>query len=424
MARPMRKSDGLDLMPPGPIAYLMPEFPGQTHTWFDREVSHMREFGLDVRLFSTRPPPHESSARHAFAKRAREETTYLWPRSVSSILGAIGWALLTRPHRLVRAAACGLTLDEMSPRERIRTLPLVGAACVLARDARSADVQHLHVHSAARSTMIAMMTRRLTGLSFSLTLHGDLGWWGGGMGSKLRDAEFTVVVAEWLRDDILASYPDLRPNQILVGSMGVDTRKWVPEERLRENSSFQVATVARLHHAKGYDVLINAVARLRDSGRNIRLTAMGSGPEQATLQSLVRELGLDGAVDFAGSLSEDEVIRRLHAADAFVLASRSDPRPVVVMEALALGLPVIGTDAGGIPEIVTSERDGLIVPAEDADALARAIARLIDDPELRRRLSVNARRTAVERFDSRIGAAALYERLFGSLPPSAAATTS
>ena len=197
----------------------------------------MREFGLDVRLFSTRPPPHESSARHAFAKRAREETTYLWPRSVSSILGAIGWALLTRPHRLVRAAACGLTLDEMSPRERIRTLPLVGAACVLARDARSADVQHLHVHSAARSTMIAMMTRRLTGLSFSLTLHGDLGWWGGGMGSKLKDAEFTVVVAEWLRDDILASYPDLRPNQILVGSMGVDTRKWVPEERLRENSS-------------------------------------------------------------------------------------------------------------------------------------------------------------------------------------------
>ena len=74
------------------------------------------------------------------------------------------------------------------------------------------------------------------------------------------------------------------------------------------------------------------------------------------MQSLVRELGLDGAVDFAGSLSEDEVIRRLHAADAFVLASRSDPRPVVVMEALALGLPVIGTDAGGIPEIVTSER--------------------------------------------------------------------
>jgi colanic acid/amylovoran biosynthesis glycosyltransferase len=137
------ESASLDLTPLGPIAYLMPEFPDQPHTWFDREVFHMREFGVDVRLFSTRPPPHESAARHAFAKRAREETIYLWPRPVSSILAAIRWALFTRPHRLVRAAVCGLTLDDMSPRERAGTLPFLGAACVLAREARGRWAAHL-----------------------------------------------------------------------------------------------------------------------------------------------------------------------------------------------------------------------------------------------------------------------------------------
>jgi colanic acid/amylovoran biosynthesis glycosyltransferase len=67
----------------------------------------------------------------------------------------------------------------------------------------------------------------VTGLTFSLKPHGDLDWWGAGIGSKLRDAEFTMVVSDWLRDDILARYPDLRPSQIVLGDMGVDTRKWV-----------------------------------------------------------------------------------------------------------------------------------------------------------------------------------------------------
>jgi hypothetical protein len=175
------------------------------------------------------------------------------------------------------------------------------------------------------------------------------------MGSKLRAARFTVVVADWLLDDILARYPGLRPSQVVLGHMGVDTRKWVPEEGPSDDPPFRLATVARLHHAKGYNVL---------------------------------------------------------------------PRPVVVMEALALGLPVVGTDAGGIPEIITTERDGLVVPAEDDERLAEAIARLMDDPELRRRLGTNARQTAIERFDSRIGAASLYEHLFGASPPATSAPAS
>jgi hypothetical protein len=118
-------TDSFALKPPGPLGYLMPEFQGQTHIWFDRELSHMREFNVDVRLFSTRPPPEESAARHAFAERARRETTYLWPRPMRSILSAVAWRW--SPALVVWCAPqpTQRLFDGMSLRERASALTLL-----------------------------------------------------------------------------------------------------------------------------------------------------------------------------------------------------------------------------------------------------------------------------------------------------------
>jgi colanic acid/amylovoran biosynthesis glycosyltransferase len=407
----------LPLRASAPIAYLMPEFPGQTHIWFWREVSHMRDWGVDARLFSTRPPEKESAAQHAFASQATAETTYLWPRPIASVLAALAWGL-KRPRRFVRAAAVPLALDDVSLRERAATFPLVVAACVFARETTSRGIPHVHLHSAARSAVIALMARRLSGLTYSLTLHGNLDWWGGGMRLKLENAEFTIVVADWLRDDVHRQYPGVRASTVSVSSMGVDTEAWVPAASRSHGATFRLITVGRLHHAKGHDVALRALARLRGKGRAVHLSIIGSGPEKQALESLVEQLRLEDSVEFVGTLPEDEVVKRLQQADAFVLASRDEPRAVAYMESMALALPTIGTEAGGSAEIITNEHDGLLVPPEDEERLAVAIARVIDDPDLRTRLSRNARETAVERFDSRIGAAVLYERLFGTAPPS------
>jgi glycosyltransferase involved in cell wall biosynthesis len=411
-----------ELTPPGPIAYLVPEFPGQTHTWIWREIVHMREWGVDVRLFSTRPPDSQTAARHAFADVARKETTYLWPRPVGSILAAVAWAAVKRTRGLLRTLAILPVLDGMSLRERTATVPLIAAACVFAREATRQRIQHVHLHSAARSAVIAMMTRRLIGLPYSIALNANLDWWGGGMTSKLEQSEFTAVNAEWLLDQVQTDYPRLRSTQVLLARPGVDTRYWVLGDGEADDSRFRLVTVARVQHGKGHDVAIRAVARLRNAGRNVRLRIVGGGPYRAVLESLTEELGVQGAVEFAGSVSEDKVISCLRDADAFVLASRVEPLGVAYMEAMALGLPTIGTHVGGVGEVISHEHDGLLVPAEDEERLAAAVARLIDDPELRRRLGRNARRTIVERFDSRIGAAKLYERLFGNPPPTASPT--
>lgn len=412
------EADSPEMTPAGPIAYLAPEFPGQTHIWIWREVVHMREWRVDIRLFSTRPPQNQTAARHAFAEPARAETTYLWPRPISSIVAAVAWAAFRQPRQLLRATAIVLTLDGLSLRARAETVPLIAAACVFAREAAAQGIRHVHLHSAGRSAVIAMMTRRLIGIPYSIALNSHLDWWGGGMASKLGHSEFTAVNAEWLLDQVRKDYPHLRPSQVFLARPGVDTRAWVPATKA-DHSSFELVSVARVQHGKGHDITIRAVALLRNSGRNVRLRIVGGGPERTALQKLTEQLGIEGAVEFTGSVSENEVITFLRAADAFVLASHFEGLGVAYMEAMALGLPTIGADAGGVGEIITHERDGLLVPPEDDERVAAAVARLMDDPELRRRLGTNARRTIVERFDSRIGAARLYERLFGTPPPPA-----
>jgi glycosyltransferase involved in cell wall biosynthesis len=403
--------------PAGVVGYLVPEFPGQTHVWIWRELVHMREWGVTVRLFSTRPPDKVSAARHAFAQQARSETTYVWPRPIRSILGALVWAVATRPRGLARAATIPLGLDGTSLRQRLASLPLIAAACVFSREAATHQISHVHVHSAGRSAVIAMMAHRLVAVPYSIALSAHLDWWGGGMRAKLTNADFVLVNARWLRDAIFETFPEIPRSKVAIAHPGVDIERWTPGTTSRDDSSFRLVTVARVHHGKGHDLVIQAVARLRASRRDVQLTIAGGGPATEWLKSIIGELGLGEAVRFSGSLSEDDVMTLLRASDAFVLASRFEALGVVFMEAMAVGLPVVGTDVGGVSEVITHEYDGVLVPPEDPDAIADAITRLMDDEALRTRFARNARASVVDRFDSRVGARVFYERLFGEPPP-------
>lgn len=400
------------------LGYLLPEFPGQTHVWIWREIRLMRRWGCPLELFSTRQPPANEAARHDFAETAIRETTFLWPQSPVRLLGHLAWAALTRPIGLWRCVRLALTLPiKDRPRWR-RLLPLVLVAAGLAREARRRGIDHFHCHSCSRVAILAMMVKRLTTIPYSLVLHSDLEWWGGAMREKLSEAEFTMVVAGWLLEQLRREHPELREEQAIRAAMGVDTTRWKPDEtpRDRQDGIFRLITVGRLHAGKGHDLLLRAVHQLTEQGRRIHLTIVGAGPAEEALKQLAGELKLTEVVEFAGSHSEDQIIEMMRRHDAFALASHAEALGVVFMEAMALEVATIGTAVGGVPEIITSEENGLLVPPQDEHALAKAIDRLIDDPDLRRQLARNGRRTIVDRFDCRIGAAALYQRLHGSPP--------
>jgi glycosyltransferase involved in cell wall biosynthesis len=263
-----------------------------------------------------------------------------------------------------------------------------------------------------------MMVKRITGVPFSMTLNANLEWWGGAMAEKLHDADFTVAITQWLLDQIHRQYPDLNSDQAILGRIGVDTRRWtVAPSAGNETNEFRLMTVGRLHASKGHDVLLRAVKQLSNAGAAVTLRLAGAGPERGNLEKLANELGIADRVTFLGSLPEDRIIEELRSADAFVLASHAEPLGVVYMEAMSLGVATIGTSAGGVSEIISDEVDGLLVPPGDPQRLAEAIQRLMDDPILRRRIGEAGRETIVARFDSRLGAAVLFSRMFGHPPP-------
>jgi glycosyltransferase involved in cell wall biosynthesis len=407
----------------GKVGYIIPEWPGQTHLWIWREVCHLREFGVDVRLFSTRRPPDRDKARHAFADEAIGQTTYLWPIGAGRIVWLLLANFLRSPIGFLRCIWLALRLPvEARPRFKA-LLPLILPACHLASEVRKDGIVHLHSHAPANSSVLCMMVRRLTGVLYSQMVNANLEWWGGAMREKFLDAKFTVACTDWMVAQMKRDYPELDPSTYGMCRVAVDVRKWTPVRREPSpDGSVKLLTVCRLVVSKGTDDLLKGVALLKQRGQKVRLRIGGNGPERENLEKLTAELGITGEVTFLGSLAEDQYLAEMRAADIFVLASHGEPMGVVYMEGMATEAAVVGTAAGGVGEIITSGQDGLLVPPKDPQKLADGIESLIRDPALRQRLGKAGRQTILERFDSRKWAAEMYRRIFGTMPSAAEET--
>jgi glycosyltransferase involved in cell wall biosynthesis len=182
--------------------------------------------------------------------------------------------------------------------------------------------------------------------------------------------------------------PDLPPKEFLRAELG-----------LRGPA---LAFAGRLTAAKALDVGLDAVASVGE----VTLTVVGDGPDREALERLATERGLDGRVHFLGARPRGDVLRLFRAADAVLLSSAWENFPHAVVEALAVGTPVIATAVGGVPEAVHDGENGLLVPPGDAGALARAIRCVVDDESLRARLTAAAA-PSVEAYAS--------ERIFGRI---------
>ncbi|HET9630699.1 MAG TPA: glycosyltransferase, partial [Novosphingobium sp.] len=177
----------------------------------------------------------------------------------------------------------------------------------------------------------------------------------------------------------------------------------------------RLISVGRLSPEKGQTCLLEAFAM---ASRNARatLTVVGHGPLAADLKARAENLGIADRVRFTGRLGTTETLAEIAAADALVLPSFMEGLPVVLIEALALGRPVIASQVAGIPEAVVHGHNGLLVPPLDVASLAEAMENLIDSPALRRQLAANARCSVAAEFLSGASWRRLHERLSGAIP--------
>jgi glycosyltransferase involved in cell wall biosynthesis len=206
--------------------------------------------------------------------------------------------------------------------------------------------------------------------------------------AAIRRARRVFAPSEYLRRIVVGwGIPGDRVS--VIPNPAPDVPPLPPRDEIRQELGLSGPTLGfagRLMAAKALGVALSAVAAVPD----VSLVVVGDGPDRETLERQAAALGLDGRVRFLGSRSRDDVLRTLYAADAALLSSRWENFPHLVVEALAVGTPVIATSVGGVPEVVRDGENGLLVPAGDAEALAAAIRRLLDEPGLRDRLAAAA----------------------------------
>jgi glycosyltransferase involved in cell wall biosynthesis len=305
---------------------------------------------------------------------------------------------LSNPFGLLRGLGLVFQLGGGDPRPTLAHLLYFAEAVIAGRWMMEEGYSHFHVHF---SSTVGLLVTAMFPLTMSMTLHGPDEFTdpaGSHLARKVNACSFVCAISHFARSQVMRFCDPSQWNKIEVSRLGVDTALYAPRPQRDQPGLFELICVGRLAPVKAQHVLLEAVSRLAREGYQVRLRLVGDGPDRNSLEARAVELGIEASVAFEGWRNQDAV-RALYAqADLFVLPSFAEGVPVVLMEAMAMEIPCVATWVAGIPELITDGLNGLLVAPSDEEDLKRAIARLLEDPELRRRLGQAGRARILERY--------------------------
>ncbi|MGQ3100402.1 MAG: glycosyltransferase family 4 protein [Sphingopyxis solisilvae] len=389
------------------IGYLVPEFPGQTHGFFWREIRHLEHVGHQIEIFSTRRPTDGTT--HAFSRAAGERTTYLSDFSLKDLFGWI-LALTAASSLLIRHEVQVLLSGSRKTWPRLFALAIVGAR--MGKLCRDAGIDHVHSHSCADAAYVAAFSKLSGGPDYSLTLHGDLSGYGGNHAFKFAHAKFIACVSKPLCREMASQFANLR-GKFRVIAMGIDddpriakaADDWSPQRTLK------MVTVSRLHRMKGHIHAIAAAEKMVRQGYKIRYDIVGEGEFRDELESLISRSGMTEHIHIVGPVPNNEIKAMLCGYDVFVLPSLDEATPVAIMEAMSVGLPSLCSAVGGIPDMIRHGETGYLAPPGDVAGLTDILAKLADHPALRRHIGEQGREFAHANFLTSVSAAMLVDAI-------------
>jgi glycosyltransferase involved in cell wall biosynthesis/GT2 family glycosyltransferase len=408
--------------PPGPaVAYLVNQYPHISHSFIRREIRALEGRGLAVERFSIRRAP--VSLVDAADREEQKRTHVLLGGGLLGLAAACLLTAVCRPVRWLRAAGLATRMGWRSGRGLHRHWAYLAEACVLLRRLRrSGTARHLHAHFGTNAADVALLTRTLGGPSYSFTIHGpeefdrpeQLS-----LGDKIEQAAFVVTVSEFGRSQVFRWCAHQHWRKVHVVHCGVD-QSFLGAGPHPVPDTPRLVCVGRLCEQKGQLRLLEALALLKEEGVPCEVVLAGDGPMRGIIDAEVARLGLRDRVCITGWLSGAEVREHLLDSRAMVLPSFAEGLPVVIMEALALGRPVITTYVAAIPELVRPDESGWLIPAGSVTALADAMRQTLKAPS--DRLSLMGRTGAASVAASHdVGKeAATLARLFMAIPGTAA----
>ena len=414
----------------GTIAYILKGYPRLSEIFITSEIYRLEQLGLKLRLAVIKHG--EDLSGNGIFNRIQTQPNYLPQTSSLSETSLRRWLILhlrdflpalhdvvrQKPSGIVRAAIAAFGQAVRARRSffawprRLYLKEFLQAVWIARFILAAADVKHIHAHFCHGATTVAWFVSLITGLPFSFTAHAkDLYCESlnpaGLLRRKMRAARFVVTCTDANRAHLLAIEPTANVRCIYHGLnaefAGLLVEAMAPPAR---TGGLRALGVGRLVHKKGFDVLVEACAILKQRGFYFETIIAGEhGEHERELRRQIAAHDLRDRVRLVGPLGQARLYSEYQSADLFCLPCRvldngdRDGLPNVLMEAMACGLPVITTPVSGIPEIIKDGQNGTLVPPDNAEALANAIQRLSADRMMARNLGRAGRMTVLERFD-------------------------
>ncbi len=380
------------------LGYLYSRYPVISQTFCDAEMLALERRGLELEIGSVYPPL--TSLRHEHIAGLRAPIHYAPPQEVLRISEKEAKIAGRWPRHLVEQHERKYGPD-IKAEQRARNA--LYFADFFARN----SVDHVHVHFANRAAHTALFLKEISGISFSVTAHGQDFMKDLGSDDLLREicaaAEFVAAETDYSRRLLCERCPDSAAKIHRVYN-GIDLERFPTPVSATVNAVPRIISVGRLVAFKGFDHLIDACGELARRGFDFVCDIVGDGPLHDTLQAKIESLNLSSRISLLGSLSQRAVLEKLQAADIFALASAidaqgaSDVFPTVILEAMASARPVVSTRLAGIPELVVDGQTGLLVSSGDTSALTEALQHLLCDRELRLRYGRGGRLRIEQHF--------------------------
>jgi len=377
---------------PPKIGYVLKRFPRLSETFILNEILELERLDTPIQIYSLIDVTLEEpgSPRHKLVQELKSPVVYLPARQPLK-----KWRV--KIGRFNRGGFTQQVLKEICGGEVPPESILLLQAAVIGSMAKAHRVDHLHAHFGSDAASAAMLASRMTGIPFSFTAHAkdifheavDRAL----LRRKIDEAKFVVTVSDFNRRHLIDLAGKESEGKIVRLYNGIDLERFQVDRSISREPGL-ILGVGRLQEKKGFHHLIEACRVLRDSGASFRCEIVGEGPEREALERQIASAGLQDCVALLGAKPQEELINMLKRATLFVLPcivsanGDRDALPTVLLEAMAVGLPVISTNLVGIPEIVEHGKTGLLAAPGDPVELANAIKSMLGQPKLRESLAL------------------------------------
>lgn len=389
------------------LVYIIGTFPNLTTSFIDREITYLREHGVDVQVVSVRRPPASRPLSH-YQRQLQKGVIYLIPSDLRKLVLSHLYFSLRHPVRFFGSLLWLMTRRHPGMRSRFKSFLHFGEGVYVAYLTKNGDFREFHAHFVDRAATISMIAGWLLKKPYSLSVHAaaDIYVQPVILREKILRARHVATCTQRNKEQVVSIVGEDLRDKITHVPHGLDLDAYRPDlVEPGTQAEPLILSVGQLAERKGFVQLLRACRLLLDRGQMFRCRIVGQGPQQQVLEDLIVELELQGNVQLCGALPHEEVVKMYREAALFVLPCIQtkdgdvDGVPNVLAEAMAMGVPVISTAVSAIPELVVDQQSGLLVPPDAPRELADAMQRVLRSPDLQARLARNGRRQVLETFD-------------------------